>query len=329
MSDLSYAVQCLNLLSVMLTWHNQAVDLKLLKSFVTVAELSSFTEASAKLHIVQPAISRQIQQLEAEVGTALLWRTKRMVKLTAAGSLFLQNAKDLLARVEAAKQEAQRAARGQVGRLSIGYLGSATSPFLPDLVQRYRARYPGVQVSVAELTPGEQMAAFERSEIDVGFTRALDRIERTRFQELEIYTDRLVAALPSSDPRCRGKEIAVRDLALDSFVMFERSLAPGLIDNAIGVCQKAGFSPQIKAEARVMQTVLVMVAAGMGVSLMPACVSHLSVQGASLVRLTGKPIPIELVMVWPREPVRPTVAEFQTLVLERRETVRNLMMFAE
>jgi DNA-binding transcriptional LysR family regulator len=303
------------------------MDQKLLKSFVTVAELSSFTDAAAQLNIVQPAISRQIQQLEEEIGTPLLWRTKRMVRLTVAGSIFLEHAKELLQRAESAKQEALRAARGEVGRLAIGYLGSATSPFLPDLVQRYRLRYPAVKVSVSELTPSEQFAAFDRQEIDVGFTRSLDQREKARFNQKQIYTDRLVAALPKTDPRCTRKEVALRDLANDPFVMFERSLAPGLIDGAMAACHRAGFSPQVKAEARLMQTVLVMVAAGMGISLVPGCVSHLGVKGTGLLSLAGRSIPIDLMMVWPREPVKPTVTEFQALVEERLTQVRSLMSF--
>jgi DNA-binding transcriptional LysR family regulator len=303
------------------------MDLKLLASFATVAELSSFTEAAARLHIVQPAISRQIQQLEQEVGTALLWRTKRSVRLTPAGSLFLLRARDLLARADAAKHEAQRAARGEAGRLKIGYLGSATSPFLPDLVQRYRTRYPGVQVAVAELTPAEQITAFEHEAIDVGFTRPLAPHEKKHFHLLNVYTDRLVAALPSTDPRSRQPQLALRDLAADDFLFFDRALAPGLSDSALAHCQKAGFSPRIKAEAPLMQTVLVMVASGMGVSLLPACVSHLNVKGAALLPLSGRAMPIELVMVWPRHPTSPTATAFHELLIERLPSVRRQMSF--
>lgn len=301
------------------------MDLKRIATFVTVAELQSFTEAAAKLNTVQPAISRQIQQLEEEVGVPLLWRNKRSVRSTAAGALFLHRAKDLLARAEAARLEAQRASRGEVGRLSIGYLGSATSPFLPDLVTRYRAQYPGVQVTVAEMTPTEQMRAFDNGSIDVGFTRPLERHQRPRFSELKIYQDKLVLALGATDPRTKNKTTKLQSLAADPFVMFERALAPGLIDLALAACHRAGFSPQIITECPLMQTVLVMVASGMGASIVPGCVRHLGIQGVQFLDFTPKSAPVDLVMVWPKTLAQPTVKEFESLVSSRLPSIQTLM----
>lgn len=306
------------------------MDLKRIATFVTVAELQSFTEAAAKLNTVQPAISRQIQLLEEEVGVPLLWRNKRSVRTTAAGALFLARAKDLLARAEAARQEAQRASRGEVGRLSIGYLGSATSPFLPDLVTRYRSQYPGVKVTVAEMTPTEQMRAFDQGTIDVGFTRPVERHQRPRFSELKIYQDRLVLALPSAHPNAglktvQHKTVQLQSLAADPFVMFERALAPGLIDLALAACQRAGFSPQITTECPLMQTVLVMVASGMGASIVPGCVRHLGIQGVHFLNFTPKSASVDLVMIYPKTLPQPTVKEFETLVTARLAPIRTLM----
>ncbi|MBY0506549.1 MAG: LysR family transcriptional regulator [Bryobacteraceae bacterium] len=301
------------------------MDLKRIATFVTVAELQSFTEAAARLHTVQPAISRQVQQLEQEVGAPLLWRTKRTVRTTAAGAIFLLRAKELLARAGEIREEAQRANRGEVGRLAIGYLGSATSPFLPDLVQRYRRQYPGVKVTVAEMTPTEQIQAFEKGAIDVGFTRPVDRHQRSRFQELRIYEDQLKVAVSASDRRASRRSLALRELASEPFVLFERALAPGLIDLALSACQRAGFSPQVAGESPLMQTVLVMVAAGMGVSLVPGCVRHLGVNGISLLDFTPKAASVDLVMIWPKTHIPPTVQEFEGLVKGQLPAVRQQM----
>ena len=301
------------------------MDLKRIESFVAVAELQSFTEAALRLHIVQPAISRQIQQLEEEVGARLLWRTKRSVRTTAAGAIFLDRMRDLLRQTEEAKKEAQRAARGEVGRLSIGYLGSATSPFLPALVQQYRSQYPAVKVSVAEMTPTEQMKAFERDQIDVGFTRPVERHQRQKFHELRVYEDRLRLALPERDARAKAGVVKLQELAGEPFVMFERALAPGLIDMAMGACQKAGFSPQIAGEAPLMQTVLVMVASGMGASIVPGCVSHLGIRGVNLVDFTPKAGAVDLRLVWPKLHSRPTVLAFEALVKGKCSDVRRQM----
>jgi len=143
------------------------VELRYLRYFATVAEQQSFTRAAEKLRVAQSAISQQIKTLEEELEVTLLSRTKRSVKLTAAGHAFLREAKDILNRVEQSKVEACRAAQGETGTLSIGCVSWTTSLFLPELIRAYRIRYPGVRIDLRELTPAQQLEDLEGGSIDV------------------------------------------------------------------------------------------------------------------------------------------------------------------
>jgi DNA-binding transcriptional LysR family regulator len=156
------------------------VELRYLRYFATVAEQQSFTRAAEKLRVAQSAISQQIKTLEEELEVTLLSRTKRSVKLTAAGHAFLREAKDILNRVEQSKVEACRAAQGETGTLSIGCVSWTTSLFLPELIRAYRIRYPGVRIDLRELTPAQQLEDLEGGSIDVGFTGRLPRWSRRR-----------------------------------------------------------------------------------------------------------------------------------------------------
>jgi DNA-binding transcriptional LysR family regulator len=147
------------------------VELRYLLYFATVAEQQSFTRAAEKLGIAQSAISQQIKTLEEELEVQLLLRTKRSVKLTAAGQAFLREAKDILNRVEQSRVEARRAAQGETGALSIGFFKTGSFLFLPELIHAYRTRYASVRIDLHEQTPSEQLDSLELGRIDVGFTR--------------------------------------------------------------------------------------------------------------------------------------------------------------
>src|SRR5437868_2496922 len=149
------------------------MELRHLRYFVGVAHHLNYSEASRRLHIAQPAISQTILDLEEELGVKLLLRTKRTVQLTVAGSAFLHEAEQILSHAKEAGQIARRAGRGETGSLGIGFFGTASSPFLPSLVQSYRQKFPDVQLRLHEMTPDQQLAAFDAGQIDLGFSRKL------------------------------------------------------------------------------------------------------------------------------------------------------------
>src|SRR5260370_23005808 len=171
------------------------MELRHLRYFVGVAHHLTYSEACRRLHVAQPAISQTTLDLEEELGVKLLLRTKRTVQLTAAGSVFLREAEQILNHAKEAGQIARRAARGETGSLGIGFFGTASGPFLPSLVQSYRQKFPDVQLQLYEMTPDQQLAAFDDGRIDLGFSRKIPPDRRAEFEEENVYTDELGVAL--------------------------------------------------------------------------------------------------------------------------------------
>lgn len=301
------------------------MELRYLKYFVTVAERQNFTRAAEELHVAQPAISQQIKSLEEELGVSLLLRTKRSVKLTAAGHAFLSEAREILAHAELSKQIARRAARGETGSLAIGCVGASASGFLPELIQSYRKKFPAVRVHLLELTPEQQLQAFAREKIDIGFTRPLAAADAKNFIQERIYRDRLMLAVPENHPLAKARQVRLEKFAGEDFVMFKRSEAPKLGDAMLQLCAKAGFTPQIVSEPPMIQTVLLAVASGIGVAVVPGCVR--SFRQPSVTILPVRPVSpyIDLVLTRPKGEPSPTVSAWLELVRERLPAICKQM----
>jgi DNA-binding transcriptional LysR family regulator len=301
------------------------MELRYLKYFVTVAERQNFTRAAEELHVAQPAISQQIKSLEEELGVSLLHRTKRSVKLTAAGNAFLSEAKEILAHAELSKQVARRAARGETGSLAIGCFSLATSGFLPEVIKAYRKKFPAVRVHLFELTPEQQLQAFAREKIDVGFTRPLAAADEKNFVQERIYRDRLMLAVPETHPLARSKQVRLDKFAREDFVTFKRSEAPKLVDAMTQLCAQAGFTPQVVSEPPMMQTVLMAVAASIGVALVPGCVRSFRQPGVAFLPVRPTSPPIHLVLARPKGEMSPTVSAWLELVREHLSAIRQQM----
>ncbi|MDR3456258.1 MAG: LysR family transcriptional regulator [Verrucomicrobiae bacterium] len=301
------------------------MELRHLKYFVTVAERHNFTRAAEELHVAQPAISQQIKSLEDELGVSLLHRTKRSVKLTAAGHAFFSEAGEILAHAELSKQIARRAARGETGSLAIGCVGASASGFLPELIRSYRQRFPAVRVHLLELTPEQQLQAFARGKIDVGFTRPLVASDAKNFTQERIYRDRLMLAVPETHALARAGHVRLEKFAGEDFVMFKRSEAPKLADAMMQLCARAGFTPQVVSEPPMIQTVLLAVAAGIGVAIVPGCVRSFRQPGVTILPVRPASPFIDLVLTRPNGEPSPTVAAWLELVRERLPAIRRQM----
>lgn len=301
------------------------MEIKLLKSFVAVAEMQSFSAAARKLNTVQPAISRQISDLEEQVGVSLFWRNTREVKITAAGESLLVDAYDILERIDKAAEQARRAGRGETGRLRVGYLGSACLSFLPMLVQEYQKQYPSVQVSLSEMTVQEQIEAFGNGQIDIGFSRPLANGVETKIAKADVYLDSLTALLSNMHPLAGSKQIRFDQLKDESFILFSRNEARGLYDKIIHACHNHGFVPDVKSQPKAMQTVLTEVASGLGVSIVPGCVQRLYGKGCAFVPIQGvnSSIPLELHYVSTEQSA--TVEAFVKLVVELKQRIQELV----
>jgi DNA-binding transcriptional LysR family regulator len=301
------------------------MELRYLRYFVTVAERQNFTRAAEELHVAQPAISQQIKALEDELGVSLLHRTKRSVKLTAAGHAFLSEAKEILAHAELSKQVARRAARGETGTLAIGHICVSVCGFLPELIQSYRKRFPAVRVHLFEMMPDQQLQAFARKKIDVGFTRPLAAADEMNFIQERIFRDRLMLAVPEAHSLAKAKQVRLEKCAGEEFVMFKRSEAPEMVDQLTQFCVKAGFTPQVVSEPLTIQTVLMAVASSIGVALVPGCVRRSRQPGVAFLDVRPVSPVIDLVLARPKVEPSPTVSAWLELVRERLPAIRQQM----
>ena len=301
------------------------MELRHLRYFAAVAQYLNYSEASRRLHVAQPAISQTILDLEDELSVKLLLRTKRTVQLTAAGTVFLREAHEILRRANEAQRIAQRAARGEVGILGIGFFGTASGPILPSLVDTYRRKFPDVELRLFELDPDQQLAAFDEGRIDLGFTRTLPSDRRAEFEQEEVYNDQLAIALPAKHPLAKQKVVRLKSLASEPFVQFHRKGAPGLFDEVIATCRRTGFSPRIVNEPNFMATVMTLVESGLGISLIPRCVRSLNRRHVVIRPITPKSERIPLCVAWRKSANNPTLTAFLDLLRAAIPSIRTQM----
>ena len=281
-------------------------DLRRLRYFVAVAEELHFGRAARRLNVSQPPLSVQIRTLEREIGTPLLIRTQRRVELTEAGRVLLEEARRLLDQAEAAVVHARRAAEGAVGRLTIGFVSTVDYSILPPLVRRFRQKHPGIALKLLELTGDRQQALLQSGELDLGLSILPSPASSLTMRP--VFREPLIAAVPANHPLAGRRRIALRSLAAEAFVQFPRELAPGLYDLAIAACQKAGFTPHLAQEAIQMQTILGLVAAGLGVALVPRCMSKLQRPDVRYLALDARGFEVETVSLWYSENRAPALA---------------------
>ena len=247
------------------------MELRHLRYFVAVAEELNVGRAARRLHIAQPPLSRQIRDLEREVGAPLFERVPRGVELTPAGHAFLPEVRLALAQVERAQRTAQRAAQGEVGRLRVGFVEAATyAGVLPDVLGFFRMHLPGIGLSLFEMDALQQAEAFRGGRIDLGILQSPPP-DADRWLHVEpVYADPLIAALPSAHRlAARRRRFALGDLAAEPFVLFPRLDAPALFDDVVAACRAAGFSPRVVQEAAGWHTLAALVGAGVGVAFVP------------------------------------------------------------
>lgn len=251
------------------------MELRHLRYFVAVAEELHFGRAAERLHIAQPPLSRQIRDLEREVGTPLFERVARGVELTPAGLAFLPEARLTLAQAERAQRTALRAAQGETGRLRVGFVEAATyAGILPNVLGFFRMHLPNIGLSLLELDSIEQAEWLRDGRIDVGLLHS-PPADAERWLHVEpVYADPMVAAVPHVHALADRTRLSLGDLADEPFVLFPRTSAPALFDGIVARCRDAGFSPRVVQEAVGWHTIAGLVAAGMGVSFVPRALAR-------------------------------------------------------
>ena len=254
------------------------IELRHLRYFLAVAETLHFSKAAERLGIAQPPLSQQIKRLEELIGHRLFDRTTRGVKLTLAGQLLADRARSTLEKIHDDLEQVRRLGRGEEGTLTVGFSGSVMFTNLPSAIESYRRRYPKVELRLRELTTNAQIPGLLDGTLDLGFMRdgdPTDGIEMTAWLK-EPY----VAVLPAAHTLARKRSLRVGDLSREPFIFFTRRMGPLAFDRTIACCERNGFRPNIVQEAPQWPTLVRLVAAGLGVSLAPACVANVTIPGA-------------------------------------------------
>jgi LysR family transcriptional regulator, benzoate and cis,cis-muconate-responsive activator of ben and cat genes len=285
-----------------------AMELRQLRYFVAVAEELHFGHAARRLHIAQPALSRQIQALERELQVQLLLRNRRRVQITAAGQVFLDRSRIVLSRAEDAVLAVRRSGEGVSGSISLGFVGSATYDVLPAALRVFRQTSPNVDLTLSEMSVHMQLEALTEKTIDIGLLRLPAKTEGVVFHTLS--RESLLVALPSSHRLASSSAVRLSALAKEPFVLYPDHPRPSWTEFVVGLCQQAGFQPIVVQRTVEIQTTLSLVAAGIGISIVPACVGNISRRDVVYRRLSGVRARTALMVAYREEDPSPIVQTF-------------------
>jgi DNA-binding transcriptional LysR family regulator len=266
------------------------MELRHIRYFLAVADERNFTRAAAKLGIGQPPLSQQIRDLENEIGAMLFHRVPHGAELTEAGIAFLPEASAALASAEKAKLAAQRATRGETGRLALGFTASsAFNTAVSGTIRRFRGQWPEVGLSLTEMNSNWMMEKLMREEIDVAFIRpGLEDPKNVRLKRLA--DEPMLIALPAHHPLARHSKVPLSALAGEPFILFPRTVGLSLYDDIVRGCRDAGFELVVTQEAPQIPSVVNLVAADLGVSIVPASIAHLVLDGVAYRPIEGPPL---------------------------------------
>ncbi|MBN3726315.1 LysR family transcriptional regulator [Burkholderia sp. Ac-20379] len=263
------------------------MELRQLRYFVAVAEELHFGRAARRLFISQPALSFDIKRFEEQLGTRLLERSSKSVVLTNAGQVLFGEAQRLLQQADEVAKITAQSAHGLAGRLRIGFVNSMLYRGLPEAVARFEAAHPAVEIALREMNTAEQSRALQQRQIDLGF--AYWGHYPAEIETQLVMAEDFLCCLPAHHRLARKRRIDLQQLQNEPFILFPRAVSPHYHDQIIATCVDAGFSPTIRHEARLWQTVVTMVEFGMGVALVPQALARTQSQRAVFIRLARNP----------------------------------------
>lgn len=297
------------------------MELRHLRYFIAVAEELHFGRAALQLGISQPPLSQQIQALEEELGVRLFERTNRRVSLSAAGQLFLPEARQVLLRLQQAVQVAQRAQRGELGELKVGFTSSAPfTPTIPRAILAFRRACPEVHLELREFSSRNVAQAVYDGQLHVGMLRPLGDLP-DELEALELFAEPLTVLLPAGHPLAQQQAgIQLAQLAAESFVYFPRTYGTGLYDQLLRLARAAGFTPHIVQEASEAMTLIGLVATGLGVTVLPSSFGRMHIDGVVSRTLLDPGATTAICLVRRRDEQSPLVQRFSALL--QQETRR-------
>jgi DNA-binding transcriptional LysR family regulator len=276
------------------------MELRHLRYFVVVAEELNFCRAAERLRIAQPPLSVQIRHLEEELGVQLFYRVKKRITLSPAGEVLFSQGRRLLREAEQIAAQVREAASGKTGSLSIGFVGTAMYDILPGALRIFRSAFPKIQLNLEDIPSGHQIQALQRRKIDVGL--ACPPVQEAFLETEEVVSEKLMVALPEKHRFRNRSEIDLAELADEPFLICSTNCEPGLNKLCLGLIQDAGFRPRIVQEATHIQTQVGLVAAGVGVCLVPSSAAGLQ-QAGVVYRPLGVPqTNLAKLMAWRKGP---------------------------
>lgn len=289
-------------------------------SFCTVAEVGNIGRAAERLSISQPPLSRQIAQLESNVGAKLFTRDAKGVRLTIAGEQFLTDAHAILALMQQACNNVRAVADGQQGFLKLAATMYASYSVVPQVAMRHKASYPDVKLLFKELVPTDLISALQDGSIDAAIS--FGEPTTSDINSLVILQEPLIAALPANHHFADNEALNLACLGDDQFITVPRAMAPMLYDTILSQCQKAGFSPHIGLEVSSQQTIVNFVANGFGVALIPASMQHAQIRGVVYKELAGANT-VQNVLMWNARNENPSLKRFLSLCREIRDELNT------
>jgi DNA-binding transcriptional LysR family regulator len=270
------------------------IELRHLRYFIAVAEELHFGRAARRLNMTQPPLSQQIQELEKELGVPLLKRTNRRVELLYTGKVFLEQARRVLTEMEEAIHRTHRAHRCEMGWLEIGFCELASYHLLPSLLRTFRNRYPQIEIILHEIDSDEQLIQLRHQRIDLAFVQG--NVQQPGITSKVLLRDPLMAVLPCDHELACKKSLSLQDLQKETLLLFPRKNQPDWYDAIIKFWHQAKLTPKISEISSNISTLIGMVSAGMGISLMPASIQKLRYEGVRLLPIEGK-VPEQILSV--------------------------------
>jgi LysR family transcriptional regulator, benzoate and cis,cis-muconate-responsive activator of ben and cat genes len=289
------------------------IEVRHLRYFIAIAEEMNFGRAAQRLHVAQPALSRQIANLEADLGGPLFDRTRPQIKLTAAGAALLPRAREWLLRLNELVDLTRRVGSGSEGVLEIGFVGSATFSILPEILKEYRSRYPRVELLLHHLGRAELVRGLVNRQIQVAFTRP--GIDDAQIANDVLLREPLVVALPADDPLAARNVLSLRALADKPFIL----PSPRLGDDVQAIFGKAGLTPLIGQETADLHTALALVAAGMGLAVVPDSVTRVRWAGVAYRPLRAPRLYTDFTLSYRRDNAGELLAAFRKFVLASKD----------
>jgi DNA-binding transcriptional LysR family regulator len=279
-----------------------------LRYFVTVAEHLNFTNAAKQLYIGQPALSRQIAELEKDIGVMLLERNNRSVTLTAAGIVLLKNSKTILSLYAEVIDMTRKAGRGLIGSLSIGYLYDKN--FLPELIGRFREKYVDTVVNVHRHSWGSLIKSLLHGDIDFAFTYSFGLEKHPEIEYHAVYADELMVVLPERHPLSARSKICLSDLAGEPFIHVSRDDSPLAYEMTYQICQKNGFIPHVVHETPHVESLLMLVEAGIGISILAHHPSSHVNPALRFIEIEGENTNLNIGIAWSKKNKNPAIKLF-------------------